>query len=121
MQIYKREDGESTIGVAVMTYRGDSIITYTVRDRGGNLATCTMRLIVQDGEAPELPARVPCDGTGVLYGTVATADATSVASGDLLVSLDPQGTYFPFWGQYPSAYARLVFCISRATREHVHT
>ncbi|MCH2230957.1 MAG: HYR domain-containing protein [Crocinitomicaceae bacterium] len=68
---------------------GTSVVTWTITDDAGNIATCTQNVTVEDNELPMItcPADLTvstagglCDVTGVALGTPVTTDNCSVAS-----------------------------------------
>jgi hypothetical protein len=68
---------------------GATVVTWTVVDGSGNLATCTQTVTVVDNQNPIIACPFPvavttdlgsCDATGVALGTPTTADNCSVAS-----------------------------------------
>ena len=68
---------------------GATVVTWTVVDGSGNLATCTQTVTVVDNQNPIIACPFPvavttdlgsCDATGVALGTPTTSDNCSVAS-----------------------------------------
>lgn len=78
---------------------GETLITYTATDAGGNRATATQKITVLDGTPPQVscPADLSADtNPGTCVGSVHyTATATDNCPGLIVTSSPPSGSFFP--------------------------